>query len=357
MNVLLIDSEGYGALDEDSNHDTRVFALGVLLSSCFIYNSVGSIDENAIQNLSLVVNLTKTIHVKSQQQNEDMDVEDYSIYFPTFIWIVRDFTLQLVNAENEPISSKEYLEMALAQQKGVSENIEAKNKIRRYLTGFFKDRDCVTLIRPLTNEENLQNLDKMDFDKLRPEFFEQVINLRKKVLNRMRPKTLNQKLLTGEMFAGLIKSYVSAINNGAVPNIENAWIYICILFFALVTILSLGKNECNKAVSDAIDLYYKTIKDIIGNKVPMTLEELKSFHKIAKETAICSFKKKAIGEIFDEYLKELLKKIKQKFTILRNENDKESLVCFLPFLAYFLSEDLHPHAQTRVRPNRKKSQK
>jgi len=222
VNVLLIDSEGYGALDEDSNHDTRVFALGVLLSSCFIYNSVGSIDENAIQNLSLVVNLTKTIHVKSQQQNEDMDVEDYSTYFPTFIWIVRDFTLQLVNAENEPISSKEYLEMALAQQKGVSENIEAKNKIRRYLTGFFKDRDCVTLIRPLTNEENLQNLDKMDFDKLRPEFFEQVINLRKKVLNRMRPKTLNQKLLTGEMFAGLIKSYVSAINNGAVPNIENA---------------------------------------------------------------------------------------------------------------------------------------
>jgi hypothetical protein len=67
----------------------------------------------------------------------------------------------------------------------------------------------------------------MDFDKLRPEFFEQVINLRKKILSRMRPKSLNGKSLNGEMYADLIKSYVFAINNGAVPNIENAWTYIC----------------------------------------------------------------------------------------------------------------------------------
>lgn len=46
--ILVIDSEGIGALDEDSTHDSRVFALTVLLSSCFIYNSVGSIDESAI---------------------------------------------------------------------------------------------------------------------------------------------------------------------------------------------------------------------------------------------------------------------------------------------------------------------
>lgn len=48
INILVIDSEGIGALDEDSTHDSRIFALAVLLSSCFIYNSVGSIDETAI---------------------------------------------------------------------------------------------------------------------------------------------------------------------------------------------------------------------------------------------------------------------------------------------------------------------
>jgi hypothetical protein len=52
-------------LDEDSNHDVRIFSLAILISSFFIYNSVGSIDENALSNLSLVINLTKHIHLKS----------------------------------------------------------------------------------------------------------------------------------------------------------------------------------------------------------------------------------------------------------------------------------------------------
>ncbi len=55
LKVLLIDSEGIGAFDEDENHDTKIFLLALLLSSYFIYNSMGTIDENAINNLSLIV--------------------------------------------------------------------------------------------------------------------------------------------------------------------------------------------------------------------------------------------------------------------------------------------------------------
>ena len=65
VNIIVIDTEGIGALDEDSTHDTKIFTLAILASSCFIYNSVGSIDENAIQNLSLIVNLTKHIQLKA----------------------------------------------------------------------------------------------------------------------------------------------------------------------------------------------------------------------------------------------------------------------------------------------------
>lgn len=307
-----MDSEGIGALDEDSAHDSRIFALAILLSSCFIYNSIGSIDENAIQNLSLVVNLTKNIHIKSQNSDSnDLDSEDYSNFFPSFIWVVRDFTLQLVDSENEPITSKEYLDRALSQQKGFSDSVESKNRIRRLLQTFFKERDCFTMVRPLMDEENLQNLDKLDFDKLRPEFFEQVIMMRKRVLNRIKPKSLNNKNLTGEMYVGLIKSYISAINNGAVPNIENAWTYIC-------------KNECMKATYEAIETYDRVLKEILHNKLPMTFDELKSYHRMAKETAVTNFKKKAIGDISDEFFKDIVKKIKQKFAVIKNENEKES---------------------------------
>ena len=52
--LLLIDTEGFGALDTDSNHDIRIFTLAILLSSYFLYNSVGGIDESALQNLNFV---------------------------------------------------------------------------------------------------------------------------------------------------------------------------------------------------------------------------------------------------------------------------------------------------------------
>jgi len=75
---LVLDTEGLGALDEDSNHDVRIFSMAILISSFFIYNSVGSIDENALSSLSLVINLTKHIHLKSSGIQEDVDPEEYS---------------------------------------------------------------------------------------------------------------------------------------------------------------------------------------------------------------------------------------------------------------------------------------
>lgn len=124
INVLILDTEGLGALDEDSNHDVRIFSLAILLSSYFIYNSVGSIDENALQNLSLVINLTKHIQIKNSGLSQDVDPDEFAKYFPTFMWVVRDFTLQLVDQEGEPMTSKDYLEKALSSQKGFSDSVE-----------------------------------------------------------------------------------------------------------------------------------------------------------------------------------------------------------------------------------------
>ena len=45
------------------------------------------------------------------------------------MWVVRDFSLKLVDKDGEKISSKEYLEKALNPQKGFSEQIDQKNRI------------------------------------------------------------------------------------------------------------------------------------------------------------------------------------------------------------------------------------
>jgi hypothetical protein len=61
MDIILIDTEGFGGMDENVNHDSRIFLFSLLCSSFFIYNSVGNIDENALNNLSLIINLAKDI--------------------------------------------------------------------------------------------------------------------------------------------------------------------------------------------------------------------------------------------------------------------------------------------------------
>ena len=43
--VIVMDTEGIDALDADDNHDVRIFTLALLLSSSFIYNSSGPIDD------------------------------------------------------------------------------------------------------------------------------------------------------------------------------------------------------------------------------------------------------------------------------------------------------------------------
>ena len=105
INLLVLDSEGLGSTDENQNQDTKLFSLVILFSTMILYNSVVSIDENSFKNLNLIGNLTKHIHIQSK--NENSNFKDYSQNFPNFLWIIRDFTLQLVDKDGQEMDSKE----------------------------------------------------------------------------------------------------------------------------------------------------------------------------------------------------------------------------------------------------------
>ena len=316
--VIILDTEGIGALDQDTDHDSRIFSLTVLIVSCFIYNSRGSIDEEALNSLSLVVNLTKNIQIKSKT-SEESGVEEYAQYFPSFIWVVRDFALKLVDTDGEALSSKEYLEKALNAQKGFSDLAEEKNRIRRLLKEFFKDRDCCTLVRPVNNETDLHNLENLEQKDLRQEFVDQYMSLRNKVLNCVKPKALNGRALNGEMLVELIESYVNAVNKGAVPNIENAWNYIC-------------KNECGKAFEEAQEIYNKKIAELLTDNYPNFEDEVLSFHKEARRKSFTFFRERALGEEAQRFAIKLKETLNEKWQQLKFQNDLDSEKQCLEFL-------------------------
>lgn len=94
------------------NHDTKIFLLALLLCSSFIFNSMNTIDENAINSLSLIINLSKELQIKSDLLGET-DPEDIQKYFPSFLWVVRDFSLRLIDSNDNKITQKQYLENSL----------------------------------------------------------------------------------------------------------------------------------------------------------------------------------------------------------------------------------------------------
>ena len=109
-----------------------------------------------------MINLSKFIRLKSG--DTETDPEELSNLFPSFLWVCRDFSLQLIDDNGENITAKEYLEKVLEGTKNLQ---DPKNKIRKLIKAYFKDRDCATMVRPLTNENKLQNLEDLPPEQLR----------------------------------------------------------------------------------------------------------------------------------------------------------------------------------------------
>ena len=192
-NVVLLDTEGLGSTNRTETYHVQLFALSLLLSSYFIYNSLGSIDESAIDRLSLVTQLSQHI----QTSAEAPSAANLQMFFPSFLWLVRDFTLELV-AGGRTISSRGYLESALAEAKGDPGRVASKNAIRKTLLSFFPDRDCFTMKRPVDSEQLLHRLGELKLSEFRPEYVRQMEELKELVLSRVKPKTMFGELVNGQ---------------------------------------------------------------------------------------------------------------------------------------------------------------
>lgn len=233
--LLVLDTEGLASIDQDETYDAKVFSLGILLSSFFIYNSMGVIDESAVDRLFLVGELTKNVCLSSDHAAADsqpsggdgaeVGEDELAAFFPPFLWLLRDFHLDLEKA-GEAIGLPEYLETALEDRPGSSSRVKENNRIRRSFKALFRDRKCATLVRPVNEESELKQLPTLSDAELRPQFVTEMAAIRAETLQAVQTKQLYGKTVSAPMLATLARSYVDAINGGAVPDIRKSWDYV-----------------------------------------------------------------------------------------------------------------------------------
>ena len=310
--AYLIDTEGLGAYDEEINHDSKIFLIAVLISSLFIYNSFGAIDENQVNNLSFVLNLSKTIKIKSVSIEDNE--EELAKYFPTLLWLLRDFSLKLEDKNGNVITEKQYLENALRELSGLTNSIEEKNRVRNLIRAYFPERDCFCMVRPTEDEQDLQNLQNLPDNKFRKEFLEQSKIFRNKVMKKTKPKRLNGRVLTGSMLVEFVQNVLDAINAGAIPVIEDSWRYIM-------------KNECIKNTKELVNKFLLEInqyKEQNKNKKDF-LQNIKKYTKNLADKNIKEFMNNNLiddEESKKEFSEKLEKKLNQELVRFNKEIDK-----------------------------------
>ncbi|XP_039208063.1 guanylate-binding protein 1-like [Crotalus tigris] len=326
--LVLLDTEGLGDIQKcNPQTDDWIFALAVLLSSTLVYNSVGTIDQTALEKLRFVTELSE--HIKAKASSAPGDASEFVRFFPTFIWTLRDFKIQL-EWDGQPITEDEYLEHALELKKGNTKENEILNLPHKCIRLFFPKRKCFVLECPAKRKE-LPHLEQMKDSELESEFVEPVNSFCRYVFQTSQEKTLpGGHVVTGDLLAKLVKDYVDTICRGEVPCLEN-------------TVLALAEIENRAALQEAVVRYAELMEQNL--QLPTeNLQVLLDVHKKCEEQALQMFLARAFKDDRRQFQVELVKTLESKKKEYCSKNElKSSEICSA--LLNSLSENLEKNVE------------
>ncbi|XP_004841367.1 guanylate-binding protein 5 [Heterocephalus glaber] len=309
--LVLLDTEGLGDIEKvDDTNDAQIFALAILLSSTFVYNTMNNIDQGAIDLLHNVTELTDVLRARnSPELNEVEDAADLVSFFPNLVWTLRDFYLGL-EAEGKLITPDEYLENSLMVKEGSNERIHNFNLPRLCIKKFFPRKKCFIFDSP-AEKKKLARLEELHDDELYPEFVQQVGEFCSYVFSHSTAKILPGGItVNGPRLESLAQTYVNAINSGDLPCIKNS-------------VLALAQRENSAAVQKALAHYDQQM----GQKVQLpteTLQELLELHRACEREAMEIFTKNSFKDEDQSFQKELQTLLDAKQTDICKQNKEAS---------------------------------
>uniref|UniRef100_A0A8C5PYR6 GB1/RHD3-type G domain-containing protein n=1 Tax=Leptobrachium leishanense TaxID=445787 RepID=A0A8C5PYR6_9ANUR len=277
--LVLLDTEGLGDVEKgDSKNDAWIFCLAVLLSSNLVFNSLGTIDQQAMEQLHYVTELTKRIRLQASQK-DGLNILECKRVFPSFTWCVRDFTLDLIY-DGKEITEDEYLMISLKCKEGTIYKTPSRephyNLPRRCILQYFHSHKCFTFATPASSKK-LRNLENLTNDELDPDFVAQSESFCSYFFKSGSVKNLPGAIaVNGRMLGSLAVSYVEAIKSGAVPCMENA-------------VVALAESENTQAVKDAVTKYEAEMNSHVKKFPTQTELEFFQLHLECEKMAVKLF--------------------------------------------------------------------
>ncbi|XP_072128078.1 guanylate-binding protein 1-like isoform X2 [Mobula birostris] len=292
--LLLLDTEGLGDPEKgDINNDNSIYLLAILLSSILIYNGQRNIDQQSLQDLHFVTELSKWILMKSQP--DGCNSWDFVRFFPEFLWVIRDLTLDL-SVEGKDATPIEYLEHIL-KLKGseISEQDRKYNELRRSIRDNFPSRCCFAFPIPAYGKKlkQLQELEDKDLD-------EDFVKERQNLIDYIHTHKKVKRVLEG--FVELTETYVGMMVDGILPCVESC-------------VAKLMEKENQAAVVEALK-FFDTEIEKFSESGCVTVNKLIENYNMNSIEAFNIFHKRSMNNNSGKYIQQLEEKMSSTYKSL-----------------------------------------
>ncbi len=202
-NFLFIDTEGLNSPDSNIQHDIDIFTMAILFSSKVCFNSMGALSSTNLADLQCAGKVAEILrsHAKIEAS------------MPQLFWILRDFSLNLVDDQGEPTTATLYIESALDK---------LQPELALSIRSLFSVRSAITLPRPCTKEGDLTLLRNVV-----PGFTSGIEQVKREIFST-KQKVIGSVPITGCMLLGMAECFCKMMSEGnIVPKMDTIWNTLC----------------------------------------------------------------------------------------------------------------------------------
>ncbi|XP_053391637.1 guanylate-binding protein 2-like [Mercenaria mercenaria] len=236
------------------------------------------------------------------EENAD---EKFDLILPTFVLCLRDFILDS-EKDGQVLTADEYLEDCL-QLKPMPPNgkkdVEKYNRPRECIRKYFPKRKCFTFDRP-GYKSDMKRLETAKADELFDDFLKETEQFLSYVYNCKPKVLLSSKPVRGKMFVTLATSYIKAISNGAVPDVDDAF-------------QTVAKIENERMAIEAVKDFSVRVQDI---ELPVLhIHEFDKIYGDIQNASLAHFRSEALFES-EQFEKEALVKMENIWNLTKKQN-------------------------------------
>ena len=148
-------------------------------------------------------------------------------HFPTFLWLLRDFSLKLPNnpATNQPMTPQQFLLNRVLHVDESNSELPEHDEVRMAILNFFPSLDCFTLPIPSADSQVMQDISSRH-EELNPIFKAEINELISYLKSNIQIKRgfFSSDPIDSKTLAVMIQEYLNALNKpGSVPCLDDTW--------------------------------------------------------------------------------------------------------------------------------------